>query len=347
MWWNGACAIAERRPAAAVVVALALSTGACQPPAQTHERVIPVFGTFVKAAIAGETTERSEAALDRLEILYHELDVEWRAFGPGELGRVNERLANGESAELSPRLLPLVRRALEIHKLSGGLFDPRVGTLVRLWGFQDLAQEGPATAPEPTALDRARELAIGKAHLHLEGSHLWSEGPVSLELAGIAKGSALAAGAALLRELGVRNAMIVAGGDIVALGRSGDRPWVVGVRDPLKPGVIGRVMLRDGETIASSGTYERNFRSGGRTFHHLLDPRTGYPATGTAGTTVIAADAELANAGAAVLLIGGATRFDELTERLGLEVALLVTEEGQLVTTFGMQRRLEQTTPAP
>jgi thiamine biosynthesis lipoprotein len=210
-----------------------------------------------------------------------------------------------------------------------------------------MAREGPAATPEPTALDRARSLAIGKAHLHLEGSRLWSEAPVSLELAGIAKGSALAAGAALLRELGVRNAMIVAGGDIIALGRNGDRPWVVGVRDPLNPGAIGRVLLEDGETIASSGTYERNFRSGGRTFHHLLDPRTGYPATGTAGTTVIAADAELANAGAAALLIGGATRFDELTARLGLEAALLVTEDGRLVTTAAMRRRLSTRSAGP
>jgi thiamine biosynthesis lipoprotein len=244
-------------------------------------------------------------------------------------------------------LLPLVTRSLEMHRLTGGLFDPRIGTLIRLWGFQDMAHDDPAAAPDPATIERAREQAIGMAQLHLQGNRLWSEAPVSLELAGIAKGSALAAGAALLRAQGIRNALIVAGGDIVALGRNGDRPWLVGVRDPLSSGVIGRVALGDGEAIASSGIYERNFRSGARTFHHLLDPRTGYPALGTAGTTVIATDPELANAGAAALLIGGAGQFDALTTRLGMDHALLVTEAGQRVMTPGMQRRLEQASAAP
>jgi thiamine biosynthesis lipoprotein len=340
MWWNSACGRAERRRAAALVAACALATSACNPPAGTQQRLIPVFGTIVQVEVAGGEAERNAAALDALEDLYREIDVDWRSFGPGELGRANALLGQGRPVSLSPALRRIVARSLEIHELSAGLFDPRVGPLVALWGFQDLARDTPNAPPDAAMLEQARRTAIDSAVLHLEEDRLWSESPVGLELAGIAKGSALAVGARLLRERGVRNALIVAGGDITAVGGRGDRPWIVGIRDPLKPGVLGRVELADGETIASSGTYERNFRAGGRLFHHLIDPRTGTPATGTAGTTVIDPDAELANAAAAALLIGGASRFDELTGRMGVATALLVTDSGELRLTPAMSRRL-------
>lgn len=340
MSWNSACGRAERRLTAVLAAACALATSACNPPADTQERLIPVFGTIVQVEIASGDAGRNAAALDALEDLYREIDVDWRAFGPGELGRANALLGQGAPASLSPALRQIVARSLEIHELSAGLFDPRIGPLIALWGFQDLAHATPDAPPDAAELEQARRAAIDSAELHLEGDRLWSESPVGIELAGIAKGSALAAGARLLRERGVRNALIVAGGDITAIGSRGDRPWIVGIRDPLSPGVLGRIELADGETIASSGTYERNFRAGGRLFHHLIDPRTGTPATGTAGTTVIDPDAELANAAAAALLIGGASRFDELTGRMGVRTALLVTESGERRLTPAMARRL-------
>lgn len=338
---NSGCARADGRRTAGIAALGVLALGACQEPIATRERVITVFGTIVRVEVAGGEAQQTDAALDALENLYRELDVEWRSFGPGELGRVNGRLAQGQPAELSDRLREMVRRSLEIHELSAGLFDPRIGPLVALWGFQDLAQGSPAAPPAPAAIDTARS-AISAARLHLDGNRLRADAPVTLELAGIAKGSALAAGARLLQARGIKAALIVAGGDVVAIGRRGDRPWMVGVRDPLAPGVLGAIALAPGEAIASSGTYERNFRAGARVFHHLIDPRTGYPATGTAGTTVVANDAELANAGAAALLIGGEKRFAELTARMGLATALLVTADGRLLTTAGMSQRIEK-----
>ena len=101
-------------------------------------------------------------------------------------------------------------------------------------------------------------------------------------------------------------------------------PGASGVRDPRGPGILGTVDLAPGETIASSGGYEHRFEAGGKKFHHILDPRTGEPARGTAGTTVISRDAELADAAATALMVAGPARFAEIARRMGVDTALLV-----------------------
>jgi FAD:protein FMN transferase len=302
---------------------------------------MPVFGTIVQVEIAGADAATAGRAMDGLESLYRELDVDWRSFGPGELGRVNAELAAGRSVQLSPGLQHLVERSLEVRELSDGLFDPRVGPLVTLWGFQDMANRDPREPPDAAEVARTRSRAIDAARLHLEGNRLWSDAPVQLELAGVAKGSALAAGAKLLRSEGIANALIVAGGDVIAIGARGQRAWRIGVRDPLKAGVIGTIDLAPGEAALSSGDYERRFEAHGDTYHHIIDPRTGRPTRGTAGTTVISRDAELGNAAATALMVGGPERFRQLTERLGVQCALLVASDGRILTTPCMQRRLQ------
>lgn len=301
---------------------------------------MPVFGTLVRVEIAGGDPAAAQAALDQLEALYRRLDVDWRAFGPGELGRVNARLAAGQAATLSPELARMVARSMEIRERSGGLFDPRVGPLLHLWGLDDLAHRTPATIPDDASIDALRATALGAAELRLDGLQLSTTAAVTLDLASVAKGSALVAGAAALRAAGIRDALIVAGGDVLALGSRGQRPWRVGVRDPLGPGLLGHVDLADGEAAVSSGTYERHFDAGGRRFHHIIDPRNGRPAQGAAGSTVIGSDPELANAAATTLLVGGPEDFDDLTRRLGLRCALLVATDGRRLLTPCMQQRL-------
>ncbi len=348
MWWRNNCARADvpgtvSAAAAAIpaVVIAALGLAGCSSEAPVVERIIPVFGTVVQVDIAGTDTATADTALDRIEQIYRRIDTDWRAFGNGELGRANARLATGEPATLSAELAHIVARSLEIHRLTGGLFDPRVGPLIHLWGFGDLAHATPAKPPDASAIEAARA-AIGAAVLHLDGTLLSTAAPVTLELAGIAKGSALAAGAAALRDAGIGNALIVAGGDVLAIGSRGARPWRIGVRDPLGPGVLGRIELADGEVAASSGNYERYFHADGQRFHHILDPRTGWPARGTAGTTVIGRDAELTNAAATALLVGGPAAFDGLTRQLGIDCALLVTEDGRRLATPCMEERLQR-----
>jgi thiamine biosynthesis lipoprotein len=112
------------------------------------------------------------------------------------------------------------------------------------------------------------------------------------------------------------------------------------VRDPRSSGVLGTIELASGEAALSSGDYERRYESGGEVYHHIIDPRSGRPARGAAGTTVVSADPVLGNAGATALMVAGAEGFAETVRRLGIDCALLVTPDGRRLTTPCMSRRL-------
>ncbi len=326
-----------QRAAAVAMIVLALS--ACAQPLQTHSRLIPMFGSMAEVRILSDDAQRASAALDSIEALYLGFDRDWRMFGDGELGRVNAALSAGQRARLSPPLQHLLRRGLEMHDLSDGLFDARIGALVGLWGFRDLAQSAPGEVPDEASITALRGQSIGKATVHLEDGAVWSDAPVALDLNALAEGAALRAGAELLRARGIDHALIDTGGDLLALGRNGRRFWRIGVRDPRGSGILGTIDLRPGEAAASSGRYERRFGTHGE-YHHILDPRTGWPSRGGSGTTVIDSDAELADAAATTLMVAGAERFAEIAARMGVEFALLVTDDGTMLMTAGMKNRL-------
>lgn len=319
---------------------LGLTLAGCQGTPETARRVIPVFGTTAEIRIPETDPARADAGLDAVEALFRELDRDWRSFGDGELGRVNAALGRGERAALSPRLARLVRRSLELRAASGGLFDPRVGALVRLWGFDDMAHGSPSRPPDPAAVERLRESSLGAGDVRLEGDSVAADAPVTLDLNGLAEGAALQAAAALLGELGIGHALIDTGGDLLALGRNGERAWRIGVRDPRGTGTLGTVELASGEAIASSGDYEHRYGERGE-YHHILDPATGRPARGARAATVISPDAELADAAATTLVVGGPARFEETCRRMGVAVALLVADDGAVLTTPAMRRRLQ------
>lgn len=307
------------------------------------ERSFVAFGTIVTVQICTDATERANTAAGKLEALYRVLERDWRAFGPGELGQANEQLARAEPVQLSPALAALVRQAFALHGKSGGLFEPRVGELVRLWGFQDLAGGLPSAPPPEESLAQARRDLAAAALPVLEGDVLRPTAALRLELAGIAKGAALAAGAKTLESAGIRHALIAIGGDIIAIGSRGDRAWVAGLRDPRGPGVLGRVALRPGEAALSSGDYERHYDTAAGRMHHILDPRSGRPTRGVAGVTVLSLDPAAGNAAAVTLMVGGPGAFESLTTALGMEFAMLVTADGERLLTAGMRARLGQT----
>ena len=329
------------RPRFAAVLLAATALSACSAPEPSiSERSFSAFGTITTVQLIEPDAGRRERAHAAVEARFRELERDWRSFGPGELGQVNARLARGERARLSPPLQALVARSLEIKERSGGLFDPRVGSLVALWGFQDLGEKTPDTAPDAATIDALRTASIARAELRLDGEELVTTAPVTLELAGIAKGAALTAGRETLIAAGIKAALITIGGDVIALGQHGSRPWRVGVKDPRGAGTLGAIDLADGEAALSSGNYERQFPTPTGRAHHIIDPRTGRPTTGVAGVTVVSHDAALANAAAVALMVGEVADLERLATTLGIGTALQVSVDGSLMQTGAMQRRL-------
>lgn len=321
------------------VWAACLLTG-CAGEQTEHRHSFPALGTLITIEIhhpdEDEATRAAAAVSQHLERIGHD----WYAWGDGELGRINARLAGGEASEVSSELAAPIRRAIEIRRLSGGYFDPTVGLLVEAWGFND-SRNPPVRPPAEEWLAAWRASAAQRERLTLKDNVVSAPVPLKLALGGIAKGTTLAESTRLLQVNGIDHALVEAGGDLQVLGRKGGRKWRIGVRDPRSPGVLGVVELESGEAILSSGDYERYFELDGQRYHHLLDPHTGLPVNHTAGVTVIHADPELADAAATALMAAGPERFHALVEQLGIRFALLVRPDGELLATPAMRARLE------
>ncbi|MBL8224615.1 MAG: FAD:protein FMN transferase [Chromatiales bacterium] len=333
-------------PAAALLAGLLAGCG----PAATGAPASPgpytyqftAFAAPIRIDILGGDRERADQAAARIEAFLADAGRDWYAWGDGELGAANAVLARAGSTELSPTLAAIVGRALALGEASGGRFDPTVGELVSLWGFDREERLAVTTAPPPPEVVAAARAAGGAlADVSLTGRQITARRPLRIDLGGIAKGSALLRISAELESAGIGSALVDLGGSsLLAVGQRGDRPWRIGLRHPREDTIFAGVNLEPGESMATSGDYERFFKAGGRRYGHVIDPRTGAPATGAVSTTVLSTDPELADAAATALLVGGDDAFEGLVEGLGLTHALLITADGRLVLTPAMAERL-------
>src|SRR5439155_3950927 len=209
-------------------------------------------------------------------------------------------------------VLTLSRWAAEISRQTEGAYDITVGPLVKLWGF------GPAprrTEP-PTDAEITRILpAVGWQKLEVLDGLLRKQHPaLEIDLSSIAVGWAIDQAAQLLERRGYTNFLVEAGGELRARGR-----WTIAIEHP------ERTCTLENESIGTSGTYRRNFRSGGRQYSHLIDPRTGRPITHrTFSVSVRHADCAHADAWGAALNVLGVEAGLPLAERLNLAAQFVV-----------------------
>ncbi|MHB0973372.1 MAG: FAD:protein FMN transferase [Thiobacillus sp.] len=314
---------------------------ACSPPPLVQQQSY-VFGTLVEVSVYGAPEAQAQqaiaAVLARFDALHHQL----HAWQPSELSRLNAALAKGERAPVTPELAAMLRDAQALSGQSNDLFNPAIGGLIALWGFHADTPQG--RVPDSQAIARWVRAAPRMRDLHIENGTVWSDSPaVQLDLGGYAKGRALDDAVAILKAHGIRNALVNIGGNVIALGTHGDRPWRVGIQHPRKPGTLATLDLHDGEAIGTSGDYQRYFEAGGHRYCHLIDPRSGWPASGMQSVTILVSGAHAGTRSDALskpLFIDGVARLPYHAARLGIADYLAVDAAGQIHASPAMKARL-------
>ncbi|MEK6663135.1 MAG: FAD:protein FMN transferase [Pseudomonadota bacterium] len=305
-----------------------------------------VFGTQVEVSIYGETEAKARAAAAAVLQEFDRLHREFHAWKPGPLMALNAALARGERHQVSAELAAAIRDATQLSEASDGLFNPAIGQLIALWGFQN--DEFKPVQPDPEkiaalvrAQPRMRDLTVDA------NNFVSSHNPtVQLDFGGYAKGLALDNAARILRAQDVKHALVNIGGNIIALGKHGSRPWHVGVKHPRAPGALIELDLNDGEAIGTSGDYQRYFELNGQRYCHIIDPRTGYPAPGTQSLTVLAAPGPqagvLSDAASKPGFIADIREWETALKRLGIIAAIRVDESGKIAMSEAMARRAKR-----
>ncbi len=240
-------------------------------------------------------------------------------------------------------IITLIQLAQRYERQSQGLFNPAIGQLIRLWGFQQ--NEAPAwQAPNPARIQSLVEQAPSSLQLTISGNEVRSSNPaVQLDFGAFAKGYALGKAIEKLEQHGIHNALVNAGGDLCVSGKHGQRNWQAGIRHPRKAGVMASVELAPGQCVFTSGDYERYTEQAGKRIHHIIHPKTGYSASGSRSVTVLANDPTLADAAATALFVAGPEQWQPVARAMQIEYVLLVDEENTLHMTPAMAELLEFT----
>lgn len=309
-------------------------------PEMDSKETFVAFGTLVNLDLYGVSKEQQTkiTALIRGDLQY--LDYGLHAWHKGSLGRVNQMMSAAGEFSANPVVIPVLQQAKVLSQQSDGLFNPALGQLFQLWGFQS---DEPAKGPPPDD-DKIKAILAQKPSMQdfsIQGVRIKNtNAAIRFDFGAIGKGYAVEKITANLREQGIHNALLGAAGDIKAIGKHGDRSWQIGIRHPRAAGVIASTDLNDGEAISTSGDYERYFEYNGKRYHHILDPRTGYPADQTASVTVIHSDAAVADAAATALFIAGPKDWRRIAKQMGISFVMLIDTHGQVYLTRAMHGRL-------
>jgi FAD:protein FMN transferase len=279
-----------------------------------------------------------EEALDEIERLEARLSL----YQPSsEIARLNARAALGP-VRVTPEVFGLLQHAQRLHQESGGAFDITIAPLVRCWGFMG----GSGHLPDPGELVEARA-SVGMALVHLDPSDYtvrFERPGVMLDLGAIGKGYAIERAAEVLRDAGVTSALLHGGtSSVQALGHPPDADcWKIAIERPPasapgppaarssrlpapSSGLLASVPLRD-EAMSVSAVWGRSFQAEGRTYGHVLDPRTGQPVTGNLLAAVVLPSATETDALSTALLTLGPAGHDAIAGlRPGMRT-LLVSE---------------------
>jgi len=296
---------------------------ACAPQVQQYRFL--AFGSNAQLSLVSDDPQLAERAARQVGTRLAQWQREWHAWQPSSLTALNRDLAAGRPHRASAELVAMLREAQSLSARSGGLLDPGAGRLIAAWGFHQGRWPADDTNPAADFLAQWQADPTGIAALRFAaGGISASDRRVSIDLNAIAEGFAARQLRAELRALGVRNALLGIGGDVVALGQRGPRPWRAQL---LVDGrALARVDVADGLALFSAGSGERQRRDGRS---HLLNPATALPVSGARLVAVLHADPVLADAAATALAIADADARPALAARLGVGCVLWVDADAQ------------------
>ncbi|MFT5286764.1 MAG: thiamine biosynthesis lipoprotein [Planctomycetota bacterium] len=297
------------------------------------ERELGVMGTDLVIKVLGgnrdELAKVIDAAVQEL-VRVEDLMTDWRA---SPLTELND--AAGTGAHVVPKeLAVLIQRGLDIGKLTSGAFDITYAGAGKLWDFK----ADPPLIPDDAAIAEAlKKVDYRRVVVDLAASTVDLPAGMRIGLGGIAKGYGVDRAMELLLKHDVKHALVSAGGDLKALGREFGKLWEIAIRHPREAANILAMIPLSNTCVMTSGDYERFFERGGRRFHHILDPRTGFPSTGCMSATVTGPDAAFCDAIATAMCVLGAGEGLKLIEAIPRVEALLVDMQGQTHVSSGLK----------
>lgn len=325
---------------------LLLATACSEPPPAGSQLQLYRFGSVFEFNFRDLPPAAAEQLLQQIERRLDQMEQQFHPWRPSELTQTNQRLQRQQPFDSSPAMIELIRISARLYQQTDGLFNPALGQLSALWGFQHEDPHEPRTAPVDSAIQAWLAHRPSPNDIQIDGNRLQGHNAsLQLDFNGFADGYALNLLRDLLRQHGVQNALLNATGDVLALGSAQGRPWQVGIRDPFAPGALAKVALHDGEALFTSGTYEKGFDDKQRHYHHILDPRTGYPSQDLVSVTVISTEPVDGDAAATALVVAGRKDWYRIARQMRLKAVMLIDQNHRILVSQDMAQRIQWLRP--
>lgn len=278
--------------------------------------------------------ENAKTAVNEASALVEDLENKLSVTNPeSEISKINSSANN--AIKISEDTLALISTALDVNKKSGGAFDITIYPIVKLWGFTT----GKYEVPNKEEILKNLEY-VDSSNIKLdekEGTVTVPEN-IEIDLGGIAKGYAGKKAAEKIRSMGIESALLNLGGNIQTIGSKPDgSAWGVSICNPEDSSKqLCRIEVVD-KAVVTSGGYQRYFEENGKSYHHIIDPKSGYPAeNGLLSVTIVDEDGMLCDALSTTLFVLGKDKALEYCEKYGIE-AILMTDDKKIYVTDGLK----------
>ncbi|OQA94122.1 MAG: Thiamine biosynthesis lipoprotein ApbE precursor [Spirochaetes bacterium ADurb.Bin218] len=263
--------------------------------------------------------EEAFKEIERIQAIFNPND------SSSDISRVNT-FAFSRPVALSDEFLDIVSIASEISEKTFGSFDMTFASLGRLWDFNEENFVPPSheQIKELLKFVSYKNVIVDKKAKTVSLAKYGTK----IGLGGIVKGYASKKAIEVLKSKGVKNCLVACAGDIHVAGTNNGRPWLVGIKDPRGESVIATFYMTDGDSVSTSGDYERYKIYKGKRYHHIIDPRTGYPAdSGLISVTVFSKDPILTDAYSTAFFVMGLEKALAILKRdLSISAALITSD---------------------
>lgn len=275
------------------------------------------------SAVGNVQIDQAIAEIVRIENLISE----WRSHT--QVSEIN-RQAGKQAVKVDKELFDLTKRAIAYSQMTNGAFDISIAAMDNIWVFDGTMTE------KPTEQAIQKSIAnVGYQHIILDSVastiYLAREG-MKIGFGSIGKGYAADKGRELLQTQGVKAGIVNASGDIALWGTQPNRkPWRIGINNPFKRHGIARILKLKEAAIATSGSYEKYAEIDNIRYSHIINPTTGYPATGLTSVTVYGPSAEFANALSTSIMVLGLHEGKKLIKRYPHYKIIMITDKGKIL----------------
>jgi len=262
----------------------------------------PLMGTIVTITVKSNNPNAQQA----ITLAFDEISRIEKLMSPykeeSDVYKINNGVAN-TGIKISDETFALIEMSQELSEKSQGAFDITFVPLGTLYNYKN----SNFVPPSSDDIKKVKHL-INYENLILDNEKhevVKKYDDVKIGLGAIAKGYAITQAVSVLRKNGIKSAIVESGGDLQVIGTNSGRAWNTGLMHPRKNEILMSVSLKNNESIATSGDYERYVEYNGRRYHHILNPQTGEPAETFASVSVITNDAALADAYSTAIFVMG------------------------------------------